>query len=445
VDILILGALILVNGLFAMAELAVVSSRKARLQPAAEGGSLGARAALALHSHPTVFLSTVQVGITIVGVSSGAVGESAIADPLAAWLSRWPALAPYAYEIALPTTIILITYFSVVVGELVPKRLALRAPEKIATLVALPMMWVAKVAKPLVWAFSASSEVILRVLGAQHHSDPPVSNAEIEGLMEQGAEAGIFHESEQQLVANILRLDEQRVAAIMTPRNDIALVDLSDPPEVVTAAILESPRSRIVVCRDGLENVLGVLHIVDLLKRAAGANDLSPAAIEASMRSPLHVPKSITTVHLLEQFKHFSQHFALVVGEYGEVQGVVTLTDVLTSIVGDLEPDRPSHERDIIERGDGTWLCDGGITIEHLRYEIGIDEPLPAEGEEDFHTLGGYIMHILGHIPHTGESFTVDSHRFEVVDMDGNRIDKVLVSRMNAEPRSEPVDDDLLR
>lgn len=435
-DILLLAALIGFNGLFAMAELAIVSARRARLQPRADQGHLGARAALDLHLEPGTFLSTVQVGITMVGVTSGAVGESVIAEPLTAWLSGHPTLAPYAGEIALTVTIAGITYFSVVVGELVPKRFALIAPEAIAVAVALPMRWLSVLARPLVWIFATSSELLLRVLGAHRHEQPPVTNAEIEGLMEQGAEAGVFHESEQALVANILRLDEQRIGAIMTPRLDIAHVDLAEGDDAVRDTLLGSTQNRLVVCRDGLEHVLGVLPLVDLLKEAVASGTLDIAAIEGKLQPALFVPRSISTVHLLEELRRARQQFALVVSEYGEVQGVVTLTDVLTAIVGDLEPDRPPHERDIVQREDGSLLCDGSVTIERFLAVVGPGLSLPDADEDDFYTLGGLVMHALGRLPAVTDRVEIGGMAFEVVDMDGNRIDKVL-----ATPLLPPADD----
>lgn len=433
-DLLILVVLIAINGLFAMAELAIVSARKARLQPVADAGGMSARAALALHQNPGTFLSTVQVGITIVGVTSGAVGDTVIAEPLAAWLATSNALAPYAHEIALTVTIIGITYFSVVVGELVPKRIALIAPEAIATLVALPMTWLSALARPLVWIFSTSSELVLTLLGAHRHEQAPISNAEIEGLMEQGAEAGVFHASEQALVANILRLDERRVSAIMTPRVDIEHIDLDDTPEEIAAALLASTQNRLVVCRDGLDHVIGILPLVELLKDAVGAARLDVDAIERLLVPALFVPRSVSTVHLLEELRRARQQFALVVGEYGELQGVVTLTDVLTAIVGDLEPGRPADERDIVRRADGSWLCDGGTSIDRLKIELGLAEPLPGEEEDDFYTLGGFVMHHIGRLPAITDSVEAAGLRFEVIDMDGNRVDKVLISQLPAAP-----------
>ncbi|MBX9607349.1 MAG: hemolysin family protein [Gammaproteobacteria bacterium] len=428
-DFLLLVALILFNGLFAMAELAIVSARRARLQPRADKGNLGARAALELHQQPSTFLSTVQVGITMVGVTSGAIGDTIIAEPLTAWLQSRPTLAPYASEIALTATITAITYFSVVVGELVPKRLALIAPEPVAILLALPMRWLSLLARPLVWIFSISSEVLLRLLGAHRHEQPPVTNAEIEGLMEQGAEAGVFHQSEQALVANILRLDEQHIGAIMTPRVDIEHVDLDDAPEEVTRSLLESTQNRLVVCRDGLEHVLGVLPLVDLLKDAVAAGQLDIASLEGKLQPALFVPRSISTVHLLEELRRARQQFALVVGEYGDLQGVVTLTDVLTAIVGDLEPDRPAHERDIIVREDGSWLVDGSVVIERFEAVAGVELALPGAEEEDFYTLGGFVMHARGRMPVAGDRVEAGEFVVEVVDMDGTRVDKLLVMR----------------
>lgn len=441
-EFLILAVLIGLNGLFAMTELAVVSARKARLQTLADEGSRRAHAALGLHTDPSRFLSTVQAGITLIGVSSGVVGESVVAEPLAAWLALEPALVAYSNEIALTVTIIGITYFSVVVGELVPKRLALIAPERIALAMAMPMVWLARLMRPLVWIFAVSSELVVHLLGAQRRTEAPVSNAEIETLMEQGAEAGVFHEREQELVGNILRLDEQRIGSIMTPRANLEFVDLNTAPSELAGNLLASPHSRIVACRDGLDRVVGVLTQVDVLKQAVVPERLVVEALEQCLREPLYVPRSVTTVHLLEQFRRARQQFALVVGEYGELVGVVTLTDVLRAIVGDLEPDRPAHERDIVRRADGSWLCDGGIALDRLNAELGLNAgQYGVEDEEEIHTLGGLVMHALGRVPHVTDSFASGRFRFEVIDMDGNRVDKVLLTPLAAPPAAAPVDD----
>ena len=267
-DLVLLLFLILLNGVLAMSEIAVVSSRKSRLQKLADDGSPGAKTALELSNEPSGFLSAIQVGITTVGILSGAIGESALADPLGAWLSGVPLLQPYARGVALSFVVVVLTYFSVVIGELVPKRLGLLAPEAVAAIVASPMTLLARFTRPLVWLLSSSSSLILKVIGARASAESPVTNDEINVLMEQGAEAGVFHESEQAIVSNVLRLDEQRIGAIMTHRNDIYVLDLDAPEESIRSCLSESPYTRIVVCRDGLEHIVGILRTADLLKLA---------------------------------------------------------------------------------------------------------------------------------------------------------------------------------
>lgn len=432
-DIFLLVVLILINGVFAMSEIAVVSSRKARLQNLADDGSLGAEAALSLHQEPSSFLSTIQVGITSVGIMSGAIGEAALADPLAAWMVGFPLLEPYAKSVALGLTVVALTYFSVVVGELVPKRLAMLAPEGIASLIARPMMLLAKVTHPVVIILSGTSTAILSMLGARRKEEPPVTNDEIKVLMEQGSEAGVFHESEQELVSNVLRLDEQKIAAIMTPRREMFVIDLGEGDEVVRQRIIETDFSRVVVCRDGIEHVLGILQTGDLLKKALPGHCVTAEDIEAVLHPPLYVPETVTTTQLLENFRRARLQFALIVDEYGDVQGVVTLTDVMSAIVGELsEPERP-EERDMIQREDGSWLVDGDVGVERMKSTLDIEDDLPGEDENGFHTLGGFIMHALGRIPAPTDHFDAAGWRFEVMDMDKNRVDKVLISVI-AEP-----------
>ena len=426
-EVVLILFLILLNGILAMSEIAVVSSRKSRLQKLADDGSLGAKSALDLSNNPSGLLSTVQVGITTVGILSGAIGENALADPLASWFSQFVLLAPYARGLAFTLVVIGLTYFSVVVGELVPKRLGLLAPEVIASLIAPPMNMLARMAKPLVWLLSSSSSVLLKVLGAHHREDAPVTNDEINVLMEQGAEAGVFHESEQAIVSNVLRLDEQRIGAIMTHRNDIYVLDLDLPENEIRTCLAESAYTRIVVCRDGLDHIVGILRTADLLKMALAGEKLD---VERFLRPPLYVPEGVTTTHLLESFRKARQQCALIVDEYGELQGLVTLTDVLTSIVGELPSSDVPEEQDIVERTDGSWLVDGGVAIERLKSFINIEHELPGEDENAFNTLGGLVMYVLGRIPVVTDHFEVAGYRFEVVDMDKNRVDKVLLSRL---------------
>ncbi len=424
-DLGIILLLIVLNGIFAMSEIAVVSSRKARLQRMAEDGSQGAAAALKLHSEPSRFLSTIQVGITSIGILSGAVGEAALADPLTQWLSQFPLLGESARVIALSLTVVLLTYMSVVVGELVPKQLALLGPEGIASLVARPMGWLSRLTAPLVWLFSASSGAILRLFGARRSDEPPVTDDEIKVLMGQGAEAGVFHESEQEIVSNVLRLDEQRVAAIMTPRKDMYLVDLAESEAEVRRQVAECPYARVVVCQDGLDRVLGILQRGDLLKPVL---ENAPFNVRKALRPPVYVPESVTTTHLLEYLRRNRAQFALVIDEYGEVQGLVTLNDVLAAIVGDMPSQDDDGEQDVVEREDGSYLMDGGLSIERLKSVLEVKEELPGEEENAFHTLGGLVMHQLGRVPVEADHFHLAGWRFEVVDMDKNRVDKVLLS-----------------
>jgi putative hemolysin len=275
--------------------------------------------------------------------------------------------------------------------------------------------------------FTVSSGLLLRIAGARRKEEPPVTDEEINVLMGQGAEAGVFHESEQEIVSNVLRLDEQRIAAIMTHRNDIYQIDLAEPEEAIRRSIAECPYTRIVVCRDGLEHIVGLLRTADLLKAAlAGA----PLNVEAHLRPPLYVPEGVTTTRLLENFRKAHAQCALIVDEYGELQGLVTLTDVLTSIVGDLPSSDVAEEQDVVAREDGSWLMDGGVAVERLKSILEVEEELP--GEEAFNTLGGFVMHMLGRVPMVADHFEWNGLRFEVMDMDKKRVDKVLVARLPA-------------
>jgi len=358
---------------------------------------------------------------------------------LGEWLSAVPFLQPYARGLALSFVVVALTYFSVVIGELVPKRLGLLAPEAVAGFISSPMTVLSRVASPLVWLLSSSSTVILKVIGARATSEAPVTNDEINVLMEQGAEAGIFHESEQAIVSNVLRLDEQRIGAIMTHRNDIYVLDLDAPEEDIRTCLSESPYTRIVVCRDGLEHIVGILRTADLLKLALAGEKLD---VERYLRPALFVPEGVTTTHLLESFRKARQQCALIVDEYGELQGLVTLTDVLASIVGDIPSSDSTEAQDIVLREDGSWLIDGSVPIERLKSAVDIEDDLPGEDENAYNTLGGLVMYVLGRIPIVPDSFETAGFRFEVVDMDKNRVDKVLLSRLAGEQEASGVGHD---
>lgn len=430
-DIALILILILINGVFAMSELAIVSSRKARLQEMAKHGRHGAKTALALHDDPSRFLSTVQVGITSVGILAGAMGDAALVGPLTQQFAQISFLAPYAKAIALAITVLLITYFSVVVGELVPKQLALLNPERIASLISRPMSWLARAASPVVWGLSSSSQLLLRALGARRQEGPPITDQEIKALMEQGAQAGVFHASERQFVYNVLKLDEMRVGAIMTPRKQVVAIDLSDAEADVRAQIADSPHSRLLVCEDGIEHTIGVLERATLLKPVLEGQ---PINVRKAMRAPLFIPDTVTAIHLLELFRKSKNEFAVVIDEYSEVQGVVTLNDVLSAIVGDVAMEEALSEPEIRQRQDGSWLVDGGTAVERIKSLLDIHQDLPGEEINAYHTLGGFVMHRLERVPRPTDNFEYLGWRFEVVDMDDTRVDKVLIER--AETRS---------
>ena len=429
-EVLFLAVLIVLNGVFALSEIAVVSARKTRLQQWADEGRGGAAVALRLANEPGRFLSTIQVGITTIGILSGALAEASVAQALAVSLAQVPALAPYSEGIAIGVVVVIITYLSVVIGELVPKRLALINPEAIASVIALPMEWLSRVSSPVVRFFNLSSEAVLRLVGAREAAGPPVTEEEIKVLMEQGTEAGVFEESEQALVSNILRLDEQRVGAIMTPRVDIFYLDLEEPYEENRKRLLDCPHSRMPVCKGGLDNVLGILESKALMRQALRGETVD---LTASLARALYVPNSISSMELLETFKRTRMHMALVVDEYGEVQGLVTMKDVLEAIVGGIPTAEAAGDEEAVRREDGSWLLDGMLALGRFK-EIFELEELEEEDTGNFHTLGGFVMLRLGRVPAVGDRFDWNGLRFEVMDMDRNRVDRVLVARLPAPP-----------
>lgn len=367
--------------------------------------------------------------VTSIGILSGAIGEKVLSAPLAKWIAEVPFFQPYAHGIALTLTVIALTYFTVVIGELVPKSLALLAPERWASLMARPLSWVAFVSRPLVLLLARSSEWLLEAFGVKKDNEPPVSDNEIKALMVQGTRAGVFHESEEEIVSNVLRLDQQPVMEIMTPRHDMAIIDLNDSIEKVRNRIVESDHTRLVVCKNGLQHVLGILRTGDLLKKTVNGNAVTFEDIRHVLRSPAYVPEAVVR-SVMENFRRSNNSFALIVDEYGEVQGMVTLTDVLAAIVGDYSSPEITAENDLVRRGDGSWLADGEMSMERLTDELGIKGTLPGEETHRFHTVGGFVMYMLGKIPAPADSFEIDGWRFEVMDMDKNRVDKVLVSKV---------------
>jgi putative hemolysin len=434
-ELALLFVLILINGLFAMSEMSLISSGKARLQKMVDEKRAGAKTALKLHHEPSYFLSTVQVGITSVGILSGALGEDILSEPLKQQLSNLPLLAAYADNIALTITVVLISYFSVVMGELVPKRLALLNPERIALIVARPMKILATISSPLVWLLSASSNLLLWLMRAQKSTQTPITNEEIKILMDMGSEAGVFHASETHLVANVLQLDEQRVGAIMTPRKAIYSIDMNHDHHEINTMIADCPYARVIVCNGGLDNILGILNRSDLLKSLMAAEAFN---LVSHLRAPLYVPDSSTLTHLLEFFKENRGDFALIANEYGELEGLVTMSDVLKAIVGEIPHTETDFDPDVVQREDGSWLIDGSLSISRLKSVIGLNGQFPGETENSFNTVGGFILFVMEKIPRVADNFTYENWYFEVVDIDGIRIDKVFVANITNNNMAKP-------
>ncbi|MBD0345891.1 MAG: HlyC/CorC family transporter [Coleofasciculus sp. Co-bin14] len=423
VEIFIVLLLIFANAIFVMSEMAIVSVRKVRLQQMANQGNASARVALDLSNTPNQFLGTVQIGITLLAIVSGAFGESVISAKITPLLRFIPWLAPYREAIASVTAVLVITYLTLVIGELVPKRLALNNPERIATAVALPMRMLARLTFPVVRLLSSSTDMILRLLGIRPSTEPQVTEEEIRVLIEQGTEAGTFEEAEQDILNRVFRLGDRRVSSLMTPRPDIVWLDLDDSVELNRKAMLDNPHSQFPVCQGELDNVLGIIHVNDLLSRCLTSQ---PFDLTTALRRPLYVPESTPALKILELFKQSGTHFAIVVDEYGVIQGLVTLNDILEEIVGDIPIIGQIDEPQVVQREDGSWLVDGMLPVEEFFELLNLEE-LPTEQRGNYHTLGGFIVTHLGRIPTASDHFEWRGMRFEVMDMDGNRVDKVLV------------------
>lgn len=429
-EFLILLALILLNGLFAMTEMSIVTSRRARLQQQIQAGSKGAAVALRLADDPGRFLSTVQVGITTIGILSGAFGENAIAEVLIVQFNSHPLIAPYSHLAATAIMVLVVTYCSVVLGEIVPKRLALRNPERMASFLAPPMNLLAGLAYPLVALFSLSSNALLRLLGNKSDHAPPVTEEEIRVMLQQGAAAGVFKKSEETMVGNVFRLDDLRVAAIMTPRLDIRYLDVEYGDDANQQILIEGRFQKLPVCRGGLDHILGLLDAKDYLSRVL--RNERPR-LEDAVHPAIYVPETISTIQLLETMRRHACSAALVVDEYGSVEGMVTLSDVLEAIIGDLPGAEPIGSTEAIQREDGSWSFDGMISLDRASQVLELTRSLDSD-EHDYHTLGGLVMDRLGKVPMIGDCFDIAGMRFEVLDMDGNRVDRVLVTMPNAMP-----------
>jgi putative hemolysin len=432
VEVLIIAILILANGVFAMAEIAVVSSRKARLQQWADDGNIRAKYALELAERPNRFLAAVQVGISLIGVLAGAFGGVTIAKAIGTTLQGVPQVAKYGDAIGLAVVVMTITYFSLVIGELVPKRLGLNNPERIASFVAEPMKVMSFVAAPIVRLLDASTNFVIWLLRIKQSNEPVITPEELKVLINQGTASGVFEEAEQEMLEGVLHLGDRTAGELMTPRTRIVALDLADTPAGILRKLTSSHRSRFPVIQHDVDNVVGVVRAKDLLaQQLAGL----PLNLQALLQPPVFVPETMAAPKVLEAFKRHGVHIALVTDEYGSVQGLVTHYDILESIVGDLPSRGEAPAARATKREDGSWLVDGLLSIEELRETLDLPE-LPDEDEGAYQTVGGFVIHQLRSIPTAGQHFSWNQWRFEVLDMDGRRVDKVLVNVMPADPRT---------
>ena len=422
-DVALLTFLIVLNALFAMSEMALTASRKARLQVMVETGDAGAKAAMELHDDPTKFLSTVQIGITSIGVLNGIVGDAAFSAPFALWLERTFAMHDQAAEItATAMVVVVITFLTIIFGELVPKRLGQMYPEAVARLVAQPMNWLSMAARPFVMLLSFCTEGTLKLMGIRGGPSRSVTEEEIAASLEEGLDAGVIEAQEHQMVRNVFRLDDRQVGSMMIPRGEIVWLEAAAPAEDVLKVIAADEHSRYPVCRGGLDDVVGVVSAQSLLQQAIGGAGLD---ITERLQPAVFVPETLSGMELLDQFRASSAQLVFVVDEYGEVQGMITVRDVLEAITGEFTT--PSDDAWAVRRDDGSWLFDGLIPVPELKDRLELKD-LPEEGRGRYNTLAGMIMLLLGRLPHTTDSVEWEGWRFEVVDLDGKRIDKVLAT-----------------
>ncbi len=430
-EIAFLVALILLNGLFAMSEIALVTARRARLERLAADGDRSARIAVRLAEQPTRFLSTVQIGITAIGILNGILGEAALAEPLAAML-RTLGIGPGTSGVAATGIVVVsITYFSIVIGELVPKRLAQFNAEGIARTMARPLWLLAQASRPFVFLLSASTDALLKVMGKSGASESAVTEEDIHALLIQGSRAGVIEQHEHEMVRNIFRLDDRQIASLMTPRSEVVFLDVDAPFDEELHRLITSDHSRFPVCRGGLDEVLGVITAKRLLKQNLSG---APADITGVVLPPVYVPETLTGMKLLEEFRQSGVQMVFVVDEYGEVLGLVTVQDLLEALAGEFRP-RDAEDVWVVAREDGSMLLDGLLPVPELKDRLGFRN-VPEEDRGRYHTLGGMMMWLIGRVPHTGDVTEWEGWRLEVVDLDRNRVDKVLATRL------PPVEDD---
>lgn len=422
---LIVLLLILLNGMLAMAEMAVVSSRRARLQQMAEAGNEGAATTLTLLADPNNFLSTIQIGITLIGILTGAFSGATLSDPVATLLTQLSVPANIAQPLAVFIVVVIVTYLSLVIGELVPKRLALNDPERISSMVARPMSALARITAPLVWLLARSSEWTLRLMGVKLLDEPMVTEEEVRVLIEQGTQSGVFEPIEEEIMEQVFRLSDRTVSVIMTPRRDIVWFDVADTLAEIRETVLVHGHSRYPVARNDLDDVIGVVMVKDLLASHIGDQPLDLGALA---QPPLYVPESMQALDVIERLRESRSHMALVIDEYGGLEGLVTFTDIMRAILGDLPDNKGQREEPVVQREDGSWLVDGMYPVDEFQDYFEIKE-MPYEDEANYQTVGGMVMAFLGQVPRVSDRVRIVDYDVEVMDMDGRRVDKVLVTR----------------
>ncbi len=425
--ILVLALLLLLNGVFAMAELAMMTSRQSRLQQAAREGSRSAATALSLAREPTRFLSTVQVGITLIGILAGAFGEQALSDPVQSWVARVPRAAPYSDAIALGLVVVAITYFSLVLGELVPKRLALAFPEQIACLIAGPLSLLSRLGALPVMLLTASTEAVLRVLRVRVRETDDISEEDIKALVARAATTGVFDPLEHQLIQRFFRVSDLRVSALMVPRFEIVWIPEAATAQQIRVLVGTSPFSHFPVCRSGIDQIVGVVHIKDLIASGLLAGD--EFRVTDALRDPLFVPENTPALKVLDTFRQRRTHVAFVVNEYGGIEGLVTINDIVQALIGDVIRRGEPQPTRLLRRPDGSWLLDGSVPLHQLAAALDIP-PGARASFPTVNTAAGLLLALAGHFPAEGETIEWAGYRFEVVDTDGTRIDKVIATRL---------------
>ena len=433
ISIVIIVVLIVVNGIFSMSELAVVSSRKGKLQKMYNDGKKHAKTAIDLMENPNQFLSTIQIGITLIGILTGAFGGATLSDPLNAIISPY---IPYSEIVSTIVVVIITTYLSLVVGELVPKRVALNNPENIAVKVAKWMKLLSKASGPFVVILSKSTNGLLRLMGISHEENNAITEEEIELMIEEGRVEGTIEKEEEDIIKRVFKLDDQKVDMIMTPRNEIVWIDLEDTPEENQNKIIESKRSIFPVASGELDDFIGVVQAKDILSVLFKEEDLE---IEDIIKDPLVVPENLEALELVKQFKENKEyvHMSLVVDEFGSLTGLITLNDLLEGIVGDIPGIDETDDPIAIKRNDDSWLIDGRYQIDRFKELFDFDGEFPDEKEDNFTTIAGFILSYCGKIPTDGETFKWDRFCFEIMDMDGHQIDKILVTDLGNKPKYE--------